>query len=366
MTFLSPWAFGARHPLWLLALYIGLAVVLLLWACLLILGGSPRGGVCPASLCLAGMILLGVFQLVPLPLGAPRALAPPTALLREQLLPPQQEAVAGDEGAAQAGLPSAATISFFPAGTREQILKLLAVLALFAAVRYNLAGTVHLHRLALVAVVNGALLSLFALVQWFTCPPGVVYWHFVSHKSVFGPFINRNHFPFYVNICLGLGLGLLLGMMEGGRRGGRGWRDAAAPWLGLALVLMLAANLTSVSRGGVMALLGAVAFCAVLKLSVSRRFTGLAGVALVLGLGLGLVGWLGTSRLEQRLDTVWSGEAIKEARGPLWARVLPLAGQFPLWGTGYGTFEFVEPLRRRPGDSNFYTWDRATTSIWKR
>ena len=60
------------------------------------------------------------------------------------------------------------------------------------------------------AVVNGAALSLFGLVQFFTSPANVIYWTDQTRGAVFGPFINRDHFAFYVNLCIGLGIGLLV------------------------------------------------------------------------------------------------------------------------------------------------------------
>ena len=89
------------------------------------------------------------------------------------------------------------------------------VFALFAAVRNNLASVAVLRRLCIVAIVNGALLSLFGLVQFCTSPRDNLYWRIaVTNGAVFGPFVNRDHFAFYINLCIGLGLGLLLSLRE--------------------------------------------------------------------------------------------------------------------------------------------------------
>src|SRR5262249_6654087 len=126
-----------------------------------------------------------------------------------------------------------------------------------------------LRRLAAVAVANGALLSFFALVQFFTAPHNVVYWTFPTGGEVFGPFICRNHFPFYVNVCVGLGVGLLLARRRPGGRSAWDPLEAAtellhAPhllWVGIPLALMIGATALSLSRGGFLALLGAGAVC---------------------------------------------------------------------------------------------------------
>ena len=115
------------------------------------------------------------------------------------------------------------------------------------------------------------MLSLFALFQFFGSPHQTVYWTFATGAEVFGPFICRNHFPFYVNLCVGLAAGLLLSL---GAPASGGWpRTLAAPlhdprrlWVGVALVFMLAAVALSLSRGGFVALAGAAALFLVLRL----------------------------------------------------------------------------------------------------
>src|SRR5205085_2329291 len=106
--------------------------------------------------------------------------------------------------------PAGSTISFFPGATNRQVLHLLAVFLVFAMVRNNLVSPAALRRLCVVCLINGSGLSLFALVQFFTSPHNTLYWSYPSRGQVFGPFICRNHFPYYVNLCIGLGTGLLL------------------------------------------------------------------------------------------------------------------------------------------------------------
>src|SRR5262245_29768926 len=84
---LSPWAFGAVHPLAVLGLFAGLALCLLLWAAALLAEGRPPLTVCPVALCLALMVLLGVCQVVPLADSALSAVAPSNAAWWTALLP---------------------------------------------------------------------------------------------------------------------------------------------------------------------------------------------------------------------------------------------------------------------------------------
>src|SRR5262249_5532506 len=117
----------------------------------------------------------------------------------------------------------------------------------------------------------------------------------------------------------------------------------------------IAALVYSLSRGGLVALVagGAVA----LLLQPSRRLRGaaLAPVLVAVLAAVGLVAWFGADRVEARLATLWKGEALQEERLPMWQNVLPLARDFPIWGTGLGTFSHVEPLTRRSVDDDIFS-----------
>ena len=180
--------------------------------------GGPEfssNGACPGrgarSSSVSWGFFVGIWQLSPLSGDWLDRLAPATADLDAQLLPAVSDMPAVGEAAAKPVLPPpGSTISLYPEGTRTELVRLLAVLLLFLVVRQNMGSAASLRRLAFVSLLNGTFLALFALVQFFTSRPDVLYWRFPAETVVFGPFICRNHFPFYLNLCIGLGVGLLL------------------------------------------------------------------------------------------------------------------------------------------------------------
>jgi len=358
-TTAAPWAFGAVHPVAVFGLYCGLAVVLVLWVVLLLTERRIAGGPCGVLACVAGMVLLGTAQLAPLPAGVLRATSPATADLRAELIPAEPTALAGDEPVP----PPAHTITLVPGATRKRVAELVAVLALFAAVRYGVASPGSFRRLAVVCVLNAAALAVFALAQRFGGEPGTAYGVFRTRGEPFGPFVCRNHFPFYTNVCVGLGVGLLLAGPAFTRlRGGLAdvvadlGRHPVVLWLLAGIGLVVAANVMSLSRGGVVALAAAGTGVALLA---ARRSGGAAiGLGLVGAAAAGLVLWFGPDAAATRLATL-DDSPLADGRLHVWERVLPLAAEFPLWGTGYGTFESVEPLRREPGDDPTLLWDHA-------
>lgn len=369
---LSPWAFGCVHPLPQLFLAGGLSVLLLLWAMRMILEGRVAWANCPVFFCLAGLFLLGVLQIAPLPGPLLETLSPNTAALRRDLLPSAPEQIVAGEVADPQSAAAGHCISFCPGTSRTELLGWLAILVLFAVVRNNLAGAECLRRLAVVALANGALLALFGMLQFFSSPRQMLYWSLPSNGAVFGPFINRNHFACYINLCIGLGIGLLPSLRPSADAGGP--RRQSHPALsgnlqlllrpqylgaGLAMALMVAAVALCLSRGALVALLAAGVLSTVLSCWRSRQPPRVWGMALVAAASLGLVAWLGLPAVHARLSTLWRGDALEDGRLELWARVLPLWLDFPLWGAGYGAFPYLEPLTRTPAPSHPVVYDYA-------
>ena len=385
---LPPWIFGGVRsdfllslgigPKFLFSLYAGVAVLLVLWGVRIFLEGQLSWKKCPVAACLGALVLVGIWQVTPLPRDVLGWLSPGTARVYEQLLPSQPEALPFGEPRAGGVRHAGSTISLYPGGTRAQLVQLLAVFLLFVAVRNNVASAAGARRLSVAALANGALLAVFGLAQFLSSPHRLL-WAYDTPWPAFGPFNNRNHFAFYTNLCVGLGAGLLLSryVRPGRTGGGRGLTPAGRPgnerdrapaddrehrrwvfsppallndpqglWIIAALALMIGATVLCQSRGAVVALLGAFLLGLILTLWRCRRLWGLGTVFLVLALALGLVTWLGSGTVLARYRTLWAGDAFRDGRIPLWSRTLPLVKDFPLWGTGYGTFVYVEVMRR--------------------
>jgi tetratricopeptide (TPR) repeat protein len=365
MACLAPWAFGGVDRRFEQAACAVIAVLLVLWSVRAWIERRLVWHKCPLAVCLALLALVGTAQLIRLPPSTLGWLSPATSSLYQELLPAEPEVLETGELVQSASQPGS-TLSLYPAATRRTVFRALAVLFLFLAVRNNVSPAGGLRRLSMVMLANAALLSLFGFVQFFTSPRGLLYWTYPSAGTVFGPFVNRNHFAFYANIAIGLGLGLLLsrgrasaGMSDppgaahasaGRREGGlpRAFaqllEDPAALWISTALGLTLAATVFCLSRGGFVALLGASAVCGVLALSGRRDGWRPAAVILAIAVGACVLTWFGYERIAARLGTLWSGELLQDDRLKLLTRGWSCFQQFPLLGTGYGTFPFIEPI----------------------
>lgn len=364
-----PWAFGGVDPVYELIQAVGIAALLVFWACIACWNGRLSFSRCSVTALLAGLFVLGAVQLVPLPPGILKLVSPGTARLNSELLPAEPEQLTAGE----ATPPPAANrpISVYPHATRMQLFHWLEILIVFAAVRHQLASTDSMRRLAIVALVTGVAISLFGLFQTFRHGGHSVY-GFVTTGEVFGPFINRNHAACFLNLCLGLGVGLLvyIGSDVSEYRRRMIQKPNAVPeqedsvgfspfailhsptqlWLLVAVTIVLAGVLCTLSRGGIAALVLGFLGAFAMRLTWPPRMGRLEYLILPVILVVGLLAWLGIKPLETRLTGLWKGDLLVDVRWLIWMNILALVPSFPIFGSGYGTLQYVEPLVRRQWD----------------
>ena len=300
MVCFAPWAYGAVHSGFEFVLDVGVAVLTVLWGLRILCQGQFTWQKCPVSLALTGLFLLGLWQTVPLPASLLTTLSPATAAWYAELLPAVPEQLPFEESRSVEPAPAGSTISVYPFATRRFLQRLLAVLLLFLVVRNNLRSASSFRRLAIAVFVNGALLAFFGIIQFFSSPRNLLYWTVPSMgMQVFGPFIYRNHFACYINLCFGMGLGLLWSRSRHRAArspaapfdSGLGYvrrtvaelssrllsalgllRDPASMWICAGLALMMTSVILTLSRGGFMALIGGFVVCFIIQLAGAGRF----------------------------------------------------------------------------------------------
>ena len=361
MVGVSPWMRGAFGPERKLYLFLAIAILLALWGIRNIVGRSTWKA-CPVAICLAAIIVVGVLQLVPMSTASLGWLSPGTADLYSRLLPTAPEAFAETKAVAVASTNVGSTVSVYPYATRKSLVDLIAVLSLFVVTRTSIASVHTLRRLCLVAVVNGAALSFFAIftaVGWF------------EEDTSFGTFANHNHFAFYINCCLGLSFGLLLTNshtaletladkripLHGRLRcvGPELLANPASIWICGAIALMLCGVALCLSRGAYIAFIGSTLVCVLMARPKEGWSWGLISTLLTAALGLCALAWYGFDEVRERLATFWTGEAFGDDRMFLLTHSWRQIVDFPIWGTGYGTFQYVEPMKlHRPSDTGMY------------
>jgi O-antigen ligase len=317
LVVLTPLPYGSVEPwstaLWELLILLGLV----LWCWRQALEGHSWVPRQPLLLPLIALLLVGLFQVLPLDsLG-------PLATFWQGEIPTD-------------------TISHQPSATFQALLKLFASTAFLLLVSEVVTTPRRRDLLvrALLLVCVG--IALVGIGQNFI---GKVVWQ----RGAFGPFVNRNHFAGFLVMGAGLFGGLLLG------------RSTRREWLALygsGLLLLSAGVVLSASRGGLIALGSTLLFLAFVAVPLLfQRRGGRGGRILrsagVLGLGATAIVTallvVGSEGLVQNLAQTGSElEAVQSAeerfsRREIWQATGRLVRDYPWFGVGLGAFPYVYP-----------------------
>jgi O-antigen ligase len=184
-----------------------------------------------------------------------------------------------------------------------------------------------------------------------------------------GPFVNPNQLAGYVEmgVLVAVGLALALICTKNGKLDLAGLRDAildrgwALPRL-MCLAAITAFGIAGLaltgSVGGWLALGSGLVFLLLAK-RLRWALPVLAVGAAVVGIVVGLLGSLGPGAMEGEATPIVSGviNPSSTQRMEAWARTLSLVRDYPITGTGLGTFEWSFPFYQRKGEWMY--WSQA-------
>jgi len=280
-------------------------------------------------------------QVVPLPVGLVRLVSPATYEFQRLYSPafPRMRFM---------------SLSIAPGATAREALFLASLFLLgFLVLRTVVRGR-PIRTIIAVLVGSGVFQALYGLFELTRSEPRLLFYDKVfSLESVTGTFVNRNHLSGYLEMIVPLALGLAVARMNLLTFGVKGFREKLLLWTSkglLASVLLLAAVVVmsigivlSNSRSGLVVL----AFTAFLFLGFSvyaysrtgfrQPWVGKAVRATFLvTVVLALVVGIGSTLRRFALDDI-----SREDRPRYWANTVEIVGDFPLFGTGLGTFASV-------------------------
>jgi O-antigen ligase len=290
-------------------------------------------------------------QIVPLPAGLVRLVAPGTYGFQKLYSPafPRMKFM---------------SLSIAPGATLREGLFLAALFLIGFLVLKTVVRGRGIRTIIAVLVGSGVFQALYGLFELTRANPRLLFYPKVFNlDSVTGTFVNRNHLSGYLEMIVPLALGLAAARMNLLTFGVKGLREKFLLWTSkgvLTNVLILAGVVVmslgiilSRSRSGVVVLAFSVfLFLGLTVYSYSRtgfrqpwvgksiRATFLAVVALAVFVGVG------STIRRFALDDV-----LHEDRPLYWANTLAIVGDFPLFGTGLGTF-----------DSAYGAYEKGTSS----
>jgi O-antigen ligase len=304
---------------------------------------NPNGyNVLNVSIILLSLFLLLVlFQMLPLPSGILKWISPKTYQLRFELsalsFPPETQPLA-------LNFP----LSFIPFLTQIEFFKWVTLAALFFFLLNWRLSNQSILNLVPVMMLVGIAESLYGMFEFFSGHKQILHLEgFVS--SVTGTFINRNYFAGYLLMVIPISLGFLFSREVTRTDRWMGWRNRFSSLngktllIGFGVIVMILGLLFSASRMGIVSLL--ISFSLITLLfrgsQGEKRFS--RSSIFILGLALLWAAWIG---LDAVISRFFSVSEDFEGRWKIWANTFQIFKDFPLFGSGLGTFVQLFPMYR--------------------
>ncbi len=322
----TPLAFGTVH-VWAYTLFELVVLILIsIWIIKMIYNEEIEILKNPLNYSILAFVCLIFLQLMPMPEGIIKLISPNT----QQIYFDTYNSLNVKNHLTG----SMMSFSLNPYATTIELYKMLAYIGVFYLIVENMITSKQIHKILIVIILIGFLVSLFGLIQHFTWN-GKVYWYreLTHGGSPFGPFINRNNFAGYINLIIPISLSMFV--ME---------KDKDKKILfGFMSIVMIVALFLSLSRGGIISFVCAMVFmgCLLLfKRSENQKAVLILGCLLVCSL-IYLV-YIGIDPVLNRLVTLTEGEAyLNQGRIIVWGATLEIVKDFKMLGTGLDTFETV-------------------------
>ncbi|MCF6354844.1 MAG: O-antigen ligase family protein [Candidatus Polarisedimenticolaceae bacterium] len=212
----------------------------------------------------------------------------------------------------------------------------------------------RIQQMAMVLVYVGTANAFFGITNYFTQGKfgffqPASWWE----QAISGTYINPNHFAGLMELCLPMALGLIMAGHQQQRfypnlkarlRGALEFMLSREALLYLFAVIMLAGTFLSSSRGGVASLLialilGLMLFHFARPVDVPQMRVG----RVILPLVILAVGWFGVGGFISKLESA----GLDSDRGLIREATYPLIADYPLFGTGTGTYEWIFTLYKK-------------------
>jgi len=295
-------------------------------------------------------LLLILFQLLPLPSGLLKILSPKTYALRQVLSP-----LSFEHSALSSLEPSALKfpLSFVPFVTQINFFKWLTLIGFFIfLLHWEPFGNSYkiTRQLIIVILVVGVWESLYGIFEFFSGHGQILNLEgegLVS--SVTGTFINRNYFAGYLLMVIPLSIGYLFSREATRRNIFMGWRhrlaslDGKTLLLGFGVIVMIVGLIFSASRMGISSLLLSFTLLSFLFRDPQGEKKFSRTSVLIFSLALLWAIWIGLDAVISRFLT--STEDFK-FRWAMWVSTFQILKDFPLFGSGLGTFVYIFPMYR--------------------
>ncbi len=295
------------------------------------------------SLSLTTKCILGIISVFPLVQMLPM----PSALLRT--LSPQRVRLAESLKVLDLVPNELISLTIYQHGTTSAFLRLVCYLLVFLiAIRiYNLGEGYS--TLAKLLIGLGIFEASYGIVQYLTGWQYIFFYQKKTHELLAtGTYINRNHYAGLLEMTLPFLLaGILFETRSGASNRLSSWRRIiVSPHLsrglrnGVFFVLIFIGLIFSLSRGGITAALaGVLVTVAIAAFQGKRSVTGI--LLTILTIAVLYTTWIGVGPVYERFRVLGNQNFLEQDRLPIWRDTLALISDFPITGTGLGSYEWA-------------------------
>ncbi len=248
------------------------------------------------------------------------------------------------------------TLSLAPGRTFERSLELLSYGLLGFLVLRTVKRQFQIRRIILTAMGIGIFEAFYGLFELYNKNPRILFYKKIYNlDSVTGTFVNRNHLSGYLEMIIPLVIGLMIARIGLFSLSGLRWREkvlrfsekglTANIFISLGILIMAVALVFSRSRAGVFILfLIFILFLGLTTVSYGKASEQKKWISnflrVVFIVILIVVLYVGIQATMERfaLDKI-----LQEGRPALWTNTLKIISDFPLVGTGLGSFSSLYP-----------------------
>jgi O-antigen ligase len=238
-----------------------------------------------------------------------------------------------------------ATLSIYPHQTLLFLLRFLACFTAFVLAAEVFDSGRGKSALVRALIVLGCFEAAYGIVQYLTGWQKIfTYTKQFDIAEATGTYINRNHFAGLLELTIPFALASAFYSFQRlleGRRTSRGESSSGfqAIFYLFLMTIMVVGVVFSRSRVGILATVFSVIFIALLAQLKAKRKVWMVGVFLLLVCVLGYGLWIGLDPVLARFEEVrQQGFLQMEGRAPLWKDALRVVRDYPLTGSGLGTF----------------------------
>ncbi len=301
-----------------------------------------------------------LFQLLPLPGPFLRFLSPEAWVVAQKAVPASQAVTA------QSGDPPWSPIALYSDPVRQSLILWITYGLFFFCLTRVLNTRRRIDSAVIMILLLGVFEALYGVGQTFTGSDYVWWYKKPTHTTVSGTYVNRNHFAGLMGMIMVLGVLYAAALSEKRRRntGGfhrkqhfrariTGWLSGEQRFNKMSFVLFAGAVtgiglIFSASRGAMIAAAAALlltGFLFTLRQSHRRKGFFVLTLFLIISVYATAIG------VEQPLSRFESFYANMEDRARFWNHTLSLFRDYPVVGSGIGTFQYVYPKYQAPEDT---------------